>query len=107
MFLSSFPRRFCLMVLSVFALLLLSTSAVAQTPAPAFDGIEKWKGSLTATTIASLQNWYSTDPPAKFMGADGKPVPGIAPETDFWQKLVSSGATDIEVHTLGEEDQEA
>lgn len=93
------------MVLSAFGLLLFSASAVTQTPAPAFDGIEKWKGSLTATTIISLPNWYSTDPPAKFMGADGKPVPGIAPETDFWQKLVSSGATDIEVNTLGEQDQ--
>jgi thiol:disulfide interchange protein len=77
MFLSWFPARFRFMVLSAFALLLFSASAVAQTPAPAFDEIEKWKGSLTATTITSLQNWYSTDPPAKFIDADRKPVPGI------------------------------
>jgi hypothetical protein len=38
------------------------------------------------------------------MGADRKPIPDIAPETDFWQKLVSSGATDIQVNTLGEQD---
>lgn len=40
------------------------------------------------------------------MSADRKPAPDIAPETDFWQKLVSSGATDFEVSTLGEQDQQ-
>jgi thioredoxin 1 len=91
-------------VLLALAFLLVSTYSTAQTPSPAFDGIEKWKSSLTATTITSLKNWYSTDPPAQFMGADRKPIPGIAPETDFWQKLISSGVTDIQVNTLGEQD---
>jgi hypothetical protein len=93
-------------ILLAFVLLLFSTSAVTQTPSSAFDGIERWKGSLTATTITSLKSLYSIDPPAKFMGADRKPAPDIAPETDFWQKLVSSGATDFEVSTLGEQDQQ-
>jgi thioredoxin 1 len=92
-------------VLFAVALLLVATYSTAQAPSPAFDGIEKWKGSLTSATITSLQNWYSTDPPAKFMGADRKPTPDLAPETDFWQKLISSGATVLEVNTLGEQDQ--
>ena len=90
-------------VLSAFVLLLVSTSSVTQTSA-GFDGVEKWKGTLTATAITSLKSLYSTDPPATFVGKDHKPTPDIAPETDFWQKLVSSGMTDFEVHTLGEYD---
>ena len=49
---------------------------------------------------------YSTDPPARFIGKDQKPTPDIVPETDFWQKLVSSGMTDFEVSTLEEQDQQ-
>lgn len=93
-------------VLSAFVLLLVSTYSVTQTSSAGFDGIEKWKGTLTATAIASLKNLYSTDPPARFVGKDHKPTPDIVPETDFWQKLVSSGMTDFEVHSLGEYDEE-
>jgi len=93
-------------VLLAFVLLLFSTSSVAQTPAAAFDGIEKWKASLTETAITSLKSLYSVDPPAKFMGKDQKPAPDIAPEIDFWQKLVSSGMTGFEVNTLSEQDQQ-
>jgi thioredoxin-related protein len=91
--------------LSVFVLLLVS-ACTAQTASPAFDGIDKWKSTLTPTAITSLKSLYSTDPPAKFMGKDQKPAPDIAPETDFWQNLVSSGMTDFEVRTLGEQDQQ-
>jgi thioredoxin-related protein len=93
-------------VLSAFVLLLVSTYSVTQTPSVAFDGIEKWKGTLTTTAIASLKSLYSTDPPARFMGKDQKPTPDIAPETDFWQKLVSSGMSGFEVRTLSEQDQQ-
>ena len=93
-------------VLSAFVLFLVSTYSVTQTPSAGFDGIEKWKGTLTATTIASLKSLYSTDPPARFIGKDKKPTPDIAPETDFWQTLVSSGMTDFEVRTIGEQDQQ-
>ena len=93
-------------VLSAFVLLLVSSYSVTQTPSGGFDGIEKWKGTLTATAIASLRSLYSTDPPARFVGKDHKPTPDIAPETDFWQNLVSSGMTDFEVHGLGEYDEE-
>jgi thioredoxin 1 len=92
-------------VLLAFVLLLVSTYSVTQTPSAAFDGIEKWKSTLTATAIVSLKSLYSTDPPARFMGKGQKPTPEIAPETDFWQKLVSSGMTDFEVSTLEEQDQ--
>jgi len=84
-------------VLSAFVLLLVSSYSVTQTPSAGFDGIEKWKDTLTVTAIASLKSLYSTDPPARFMGKDQKPTPDIVPETDFWQKLVSSGMTDFEV----------
>jgi thioredoxin 1 len=93
-------------VLSAFVLLLVSACSIAQAPSAAFDGIEKWKGTLSVTAIASLKGLYSTDPPARFMGKDQKPTPDIAPETDFWQKLVSSGMTDFEVSTLEQQDQQ-
>jgi thioredoxin 1 len=93
-------------LLSAFVLLLVSSYSVTQTPSAGFDGVEKWKGTLTPAAIASLRSLYSTDPPARFVGKDHKPTPDIVPETDFWQKLVSSGMTDFEVHSLGEYDQE-
>ena len=85
-------------------LLFASTCALTQTPAVAFDGAEKWKNSLTTTSIGSLKNLYSTEPPAKFM-PKGKPQSDISPETDFWQKLVSSGMTDFEAKPVEEQDQ--
>ena len=93
-------------VLSAFVLFLVSTYSVTQTPSAGFDGIEKWKDTLTATAIASLKSLYSTDPPARFVGKDKKPTPDISPEIDFWQKLVSSGMTAFEVRTIGEQDQQ-
>jgi hypothetical protein len=93
-------------VLSAFVLLLVSSYSVTQTPSARFDGVEKWKGTLTPTAIASLKSLYSTDPPARFMDKDHKPTPDIVPEIDFWQKLVSSGMTDFEVHSLGEQDEQ-
>jgi len=36
---------------------------------------------------------------------DGKPAENIAPETDFWQQMISSGVTDVNVNTAGEQDQ--
>jgi hypothetical protein len=92
-------------VLLPFALLLVSTCSAAQTASVAFDGVDRWKGSLTATAVTSLNSLYSTDPPATFIAKGQKPVPDISPETDFWQKLVSSGATGFEVNTLEEQDQ--
>jgi len=89
-----------------FVLLLFSTYSVTQTQTAAFDGVEKWKGALTATAITSIKGLYSTDPPAKFMAKGQKPVPDISPEIDFWQKLVSSGMTGFEVNTLEEADQQ-
>lgn len=81
-------------------LLAVSTYSATQTAAPAFDGVEKWKDSLTTAEIASLRDLYSTDPPAMFMAKGQKPVPGISPETEFWQNLVASGATDFDVQSV-------
>ena len=85
----------------VFFFLLVSTSLIAQTPA-AFDGVTRWQGALTPATMASLKDMYSTNPPAMFAANGEKPAPGISHETDFWQQLVSSGATDFDVHTVKE-----
>ena len=93
-------------VLWAFVLFLVSTYSVTQTPSTGFDGTEKWKGTLTATAIASLKSMYSTDQPARFIGKDQKPTPDIVPETDFWQQVISSGMTDFEVSTLEEQDQQ-
>lgn len=81
-------------------LLAVSTYSATQTAAPAFDGVEKWKDSLTTAEIASLRDLYSTDPPAMFMAKGQKPVPGISPETEFWQNLVASGTTDFDVQSV-------
>lgn len=86
--------------------LFLSVSAVAQNQSPAFDGIDKWKGSLASADVTSLKSLYSMDPPARFIDKDKKTTPDIAPETGFWQQIVSSGANDFEVITLGEQDQQ-
>ena len=86
--------------------LLLSISSVTQAQPAAFDGIDKWKASLAASDITSLKSLFSTSPPARFIGEDRKPTPDIAPEIDFWQNMVSSGMSDFEVITLGEQDQQ-
>jgi thioredoxin-related protein len=75
-------------------------------PAAEFDGVEKWKESLTAQSFAALKGLYSTDPPAEFIPKGQKPVPDIFQETDFWQKVISSGAADFEVNQLEEQDRQ-
>ncbi len=85
-------------------LLVVSTYSLTQAPSVAFHGVEEWKDSLTVTAITSLRDLYSTDPPAKFMAKGQKPAPDISPETDFWQRLVSSGMTDFDVTQLESQD---
>ena len=85
-------------------LVLVSTYSPTQAASVAFHGVEDWKDSLTATAIASLRDLYSKDPPARFKAKGQKPVPDISPETDFWQKLVSSGMTHFEVTQLDTEE---
>jgi thioredoxin 1 len=92
-------------VVPALALLVFSAMSAAQTAPVPFDGLEKWSASLTPATTASLPGLYSTAPPARFIGEDHKPVPDISPETDFWQRLVASGASGFEVNTLEEADQ--
>jgi thioredoxin 1 len=86
--------------------LFLSIPAVTQTQSSAFDGVDKWKGSLAASDMTSLKSSYSTDPPAKSVDKDKKPTADISPETDFWQTIISSSPNDLEVSTLGEQDQQ-
>ena len=88
------------------ALLVLSSCAAAQTPPAAFDGVEKWSESLTASANSSLKSLYSIDPPAKFVPKGQKAGTDISPELDFWQKLISSGATDFTVSPLETEDRQ-
>jgi len=87
--------------------LLLSIPSVAQTQSAAFDGVEKWKGALAASDMTLLKSSYSTDPPAKALDKDKKPTADIASETDFWQKVISSGPSGLEVSIVGEQDQQA
>jgi hypothetical protein len=84
--------------------LLLSIGSMGQTATGAFDGVDRWQGTLTASSIASLPHLYSTDPPAKFVAKGQKPSTDISPETDFWQKLVSSDTTAFEVRTVEQQD---
>ena len=87
-------------------LLLGSICSFSQASPAAFDGVQKWKDSLNGASISSLKSLYSTDPPAAFLQTGEKIVPGISPETDFWQKLISSGMTNFEVSPVGEEDRQ-
>ncbi|MGA3089886.1 MAG: thioredoxin family protein [Terriglobales bacterium] len=98
------PARGPFTLVPALAIVLSAAWSVAQTPSAAFEGIEKWKASLTAADIASLKSLYSTDPPAAFAAKGQNPLPDIAPETDFWEKLVASGMTGFEVNTLKERD---
>jgi thioredoxin family protein len=93
-------------ILFVCLLLFVSACSVAQTAPSGFDGVERWKGTLTASTIGSLKDLYSADPPAMFMAKGQKPAPGISPETEFWVKLVSSGATDFDVQPVEHRDRQ-
>jgi thioredoxin 1 len=88
-------------------LLLGSSCAFSQASPAAFDGVEKWKDSLTRASVKSLKNLYSADPPAKYMQDDKKLAAGISPEIDFWQQLISSGAmSGYEVTPVKEEDRQ-
>jgi hypothetical protein len=94
-----------------FAVVLMSIALVvpmsrAQTQSAAFDGVSKWENLLSASDIAALKTAYSTDPAAESVDNSGKPRPDISPEIDFWQKLLSSGASALEVNTAGEQDQQ-
>lgn len=86
--------------------LLLAVPLVSQTQAATFDGVSKWKEALAASDMTLLKRSYSTDPPAKFLDRDKKATADIAPETEFWQTILSSGPNDLEVSTLGEQDQQ-
>ena len=87
-------------------LLLAATFSFSQTSPAAFDGVEKWQNSLSVTSIGSLKTFYSITPPAMFMPKGQRPQPGISPEIDFWQNLVSSGMTDFEAKTVEETDKQ-
>jgi thioredoxin 1 len=86
--------------------LFTSISSVAQLQPAAFNGIDHWKGALSTSDAAAFKSMYSVDPPARFIGKDQKPTPDISPETDFWQKTLAGGASDFDVSTLSEQDQQ-
>lgn len=87
-------------------MLVVPVASVAQTQPAKFDGVDKWKAALATSDIASFKSLYSADPPAKYVGKDQKPTPDIAPETDFWHELVSSGTTDFDVNTIEAQDKQ-
>ncbi len=90
-------KRLCLLVS------LLSSVAYAQF---VFDGVNKWEAYLKAKDPASLAALYSKSPPAKFLTQDHQPAPDITPETDFWTRMLASGATAFAVTPLSEQDQQ-
>jgi hypothetical protein len=87
-------------------LLVASSCSFTQSVPATFDGVGRWQSSLTPTSIRSLKSLYSTAPPAKFIPKGEKPIPDISPETEFWQKLVSSGITDVTARTVEEQDRD-
>ena len=87
-------------------ILVSSLTAVAQLQPAPFNGVDQWMGALAASNSASLKGLYSVNPPARFINKDQKPAPDIALETDFWQKALTGGASDFDVSTLSEQDQQ-
>src|SRR6266568_3464715 len=87
----------------LFAILFVSIHSLAQASSTTFDGVERWKTSLTPTGMFSLKTLYSTNPPAQFVPKGQQPTSDIAPETDFWQELVTS-MTGFQVSTVEAKD---
>ena len=96
------------MLKRLFLILALLTPifSMAQLQPAAFNGVDRWKGALAVTDSALLKSMYSINPPARFIGKDGKPGDNITPETDFWQKVLTGGASDFDVSTIAEQDQQ-
>jgi hypothetical protein len=88
------------------AILAAAISGAAQTGPVTFEPVKQWQAAVSAGDAAGLKKFYSTNPPAKFMGPEGKPAADIAPELDFWQKQISSGLKNIELGTVAERDQD-
>jgi thioredoxin 1 len=93
-------------LLPLLVIVLIFAGSLAQSSTAAFDGVDKWAGSLAATDITLFKSLYSTNPPAQFAAKGQHPTPDISPETDFWQGLVSSGASDFKVNTLEKADRQ-
>jgi hypothetical protein len=89
----------------IFLLLIIAQFACSQT-AP-FPPVEQWKGALVTNDTTTLLSLYSTNPPARFIGGDRKPAADISLETDFWQKLATTGMSEVEVTEAGAQDQDA
>ena len=93
-------------------LILLAVSVAAQTAkptpkaeeAPAFAGTAQWIGALAASDMTTVKTLYSSDPPARFVGKDGKPAADISPETDFWAEQIKAGMSNPEVVSKHEDD---
>jgi len=90
----------------LYTAVLLANFAFAQSQPAAFTGDDPWKKAVTASDIASLKKMYSTNPPAKSIGADQKAAPDMAPEFDFWTKMFSTGMTGFDVSTVQEKEQQ-
>ena len=88
----------------LFSVLLLAATSVghAQT---SFNGVDEWRGALTASDPVSLKAIYSTNPPARYLEGHN-PKNDISPEIEFWQKLFSTGISNVEVSQTGEGEQQ-
>ncbi len=96
------------MVKRIFLYAILASALVgaAQTGPVTFDPVKQWQTALSSGDATALKKLYSTNPPAKFMGPDGKPAADIAPEIDFWQKQMAAGWKDVQLGTVAERDRE-
>lgn len=93
-------------VLRACVVILLSIPALAQIQPTAFNGVDEWKVALAASDMVALRSLYSTTPPAKAIDQSRKPTADISLETDFWEKVIASGISSIELNTLQEKEQQ-
>ena len=88
--------------LLVFTLVATLVGVAQQAlPAGVSTAVEQWKSALVTGDSATLQNLYSTNPPARVIAADGKQQLTVNDEVQFWQKTRSSGLQNLKVEVRG------
>jgi hypothetical protein len=82
---------------------LLPTSASGASGT--FSGVERWERAVRSNRAADLQELYSTDPPARYVGRNKEPQ-DISEEFDFWERLRAAGLPGLEIQQRGGADQQ-
>ena len=103
----------CVLLLLIALLIATAVAQTAPATAPAtapqaapaaFNGVDQWRGALQTSDATSFRAMYSSDPPARYVGDDGKPG-DLEKETGFWQDLMKSGVSDLSAEVAETQEQ--